>query len=133
MYTFRHVAISVSDPEASIAFYRHLGFEPATQWAADDGSLQIIHLKNGEMILELFWYAQHQPAPDTIHDTATDLPVIGTKHFGLGAESISAARANLEAKGLGTRLSPTKQARTIDSSYFFVTDPDGILVEIWGN
>ncbi len=133
MYSFRHVALSVSDTAESVEFYRKLGFEPLREYRADDGSVTISHLKNGDMILELFRYADRQPAPDSIHDTTTDLPIIGTKHFGLGASSIEAARADLTSKGLGDRLSQTKPARSADMFYFFVTDPDGILVEIWGD
>ncbi|MDF2460730.1 MAG: glyoxylase family protein [Candidatus Saccharibacteria bacterium] len=133
MYSFRHVAISVSDVDQSIAFYHHLGFEPWRDYQADDGSLAITHLRNGHMVLELFQYKNSQPAPDFIHDTDTDLPVIGTKHFGLGVDSLEEARADLTAKGLADRLGPSKPARTGPMSYFFVTDPDGILVEIWGD
>jgi glyoxylase I family protein len=133
MYSFRHVALSVANIETSISFYKLLGFTKLRDWTADDGSLTITHLKNGDMILELFRYTHHQPAPASTHSTSTDLPVIGTKHFGLGVESIQAARADLTSKGLGDKLTETKRARTASMSYFFVADPDGILVEIWGD
>ena len=39
MYSFRHVAISVSDSKRSVAFYRLLGFEPWRDYHAEDGIL----------------------------------------------------------------------------------------------
>jgi glyoxylase I family protein len=79
--------------------------------------------------LELFCYADYQPAPDTIHSTKTDLPIIGTKHFGLKVDSIEAAREDLAAKGIVDKDIAITQGRT-GPRYFFIEDPDGILVEI---
>ena len=79
--------------------------------------------------MELFCYKDHQSAPATIHATATDLPVIGTKHFGLKVDSIEMAREDLAGKGMVDKDVEIKQGRT-GPRYFFVEDPDGILVEI---
>lgn len=129
MYSFHHVCLSVTNQELSISFYKQLGFERVHLWEADDKSLTITHLKNGEMILELFCYANYMLAPDTIHSTKTDLPIIGTKHFGLRVESIEAAREDLATKGLIAKDINITQGRT-GPRYFFIPDPDGILVEI---
>ncbi len=48
MVTLHHVALSVSDMAASIAFCLDLNFEPAYHWQVDDGSLRITHLKPGQ-------------------------------------------------------------------------------------
>jgi glyoxylase I family protein len=129
MYTFHHVCLSVSDRARSVAFYEKLGFGEVYLWEAPDKSLSITHLKNQAMILELFCYADSQPAPESIHDTATDLPVIGTKHFCLQVDSIEAARQDLAAKGMVDANTEIKQGRT-GPRFFFIADPDGILVEI---
>jgi glyoxylase I family protein len=130
MYTFHHVCLSVTNRERSVAFYAKLGFEEFHFWEAEDKSLTITHLTLGNaMFLELFCHANHQPAPETIHATDTDLPVIGTKHFGLRVDSIEAARDDLAAKGIVDKNIEIKQGRT-GPRIFFIKDPDGILVEI---
>ncbi len=129
MYSFHHVALSIANRERSISFYQKLGFNQVHVWEAEDKSLTITHLKNGGVILELFCYTAFQPAPETIHSTKTDLPVIGTKHFGLKVDSIEAARQDLAAKGIVDKDIEITQGRT-GPRYFFIEDPDGILVEI---
>lgn len=64
-----------------------------------------------------------------IHATSTDLPAIGAKHFGLKVDSIEAARDELAAKGIVKPDIQITQGRT-GPRYFFIEDPDGILVEI---
>jgi len=131
MYAIHHVALSVTNRETSIAFYEKLGFRQVHFWEAEDKSLTITHLKlsDSDFILELFCFAIPKPAPDSIHTTATDLPVIGTKHFGLKVESIEAARDDLAVKGIVKPDIQITQGRT-GPRYFFTEDPDGILVEI---
>lgn len=128
MYSPHHIAFSVSNSQTSIDFYKQLGFEELSFWQAEDKSLNITHLSLNGIILELFCYAQPQPASDTIHATSTDLPIIGTKHFGLKVASIEAARANLATKGIVASDIEIKQGKWY--KYFFIEDPDGILVEI---
>ena len=56
------------------------------------------------------------------------MPIIGTKHFGLKTNSIEEARADLAAKGIVDANIEIKQGKWY--KYFFIEDPDGILVEI---
>jgi catechol 2,3-dioxygenase-like lactoylglutathione lyase family enzyme len=128
MYSPHHIAFSVSDSQISVEFYKKLGFAELSFWQEDDKSLSITHLSLGGIILELFCYANSQSAPESIHANATDLPIIGTKHFGLKTSSLEAARADLAAKGIVDANIQIKQGKWY--KYFFVKDPDGILVEI---
>lgn len=128
MYSPHHIAFSVSDSQTSVDFYKQLDFKELSFWQAEDKSLSITHLSLNGLVLELFCYADAQPAPDSIHTTATDLPVIGTKHFGLKVASIEDARADLAVKGIVSADIEIKQGKWY--KYFFIEDPDGILVEI---
>lgn len=129
MYSIHHVAISVSDRLISIAFYEKLGFKEVYLWEAEDRSLSITHLQLDNFLLELFCYSPFLQAPESIHATATDLPIIGTKHFGLRVDSIETARADLASKEIVDKDVAITQGRT-GPRYFFIEDPDGILVEI---
>lgn len=131
MYAIHHIALSTTDRTKSIEFYNKLGFQQVHFWEAEDKSLSITHLKlsDSNFILELFCFASPRPAPDSIHTTFTDLPIIGTKHFGLKVDSIEAARDDLASKGIVKPDIQITQGRT-GPRYFFIEDPDGILVEI---
>jgi glyoxylase I family protein len=61
--------------------------------------------------------------------TSTDLPIIGTKHFGLRVDSVCKAKDDLVVQGLINQSVEIKQGRT-GPRFFFIKDPDGILVEI---
>lgn len=128
MYSPHHIAFSVTDSNASVDFYKQLGFEELSFWQAEDKSISITHLALSGLVLELFCYANPQPAPNSIHDTSTDLPIIGTKHFGLKVSSIEAAHTDLTAKGIIAPDTEIKQGKWY--KYFFIKDPDGILVEV---
>lgn len=112
--------------ERSLAFYRQFGFTPALDWTAPGGSPRICHLKLGDIILELFRFAEHQPAPDSAARLETDLPRVGSKHFALQVGSIEEAKAFVEEKGWA-------EVTIVDGRtgvrYFFIPDPDGTLLE----
>lgn len=128
MFCLHHVALSVTDLDTSIAFYSGLNFEPVYSWHADDGMIRIAHLKQGEMLLELFCFENRSPAPLTSHELGSDLPRIGIKHFGLRVADIHAALKQLQTMGLADDLNVSHGRTGID--YFFIKDPDGILLEI---
>lgn len=129
MFTLHHVALSVTRLDASIAFYTTLNFEVVYRWQADDKMLSIVHLKQGELMLELFCFEHNSAAPLTSKELATDLPRIGIKHFGLRVVDIQDALQQLQNQELAEQGLKVTHGRTgID--YFFIKDPDGILIEI---
>jgi glyoxylase I family protein len=128
MYSIHHFTLSVSDAKKSEEFYSLLGFEKIKEWKAEDNSLQIVHLKNGEIILELFCYTSYQGLPDHSKVLSADLSVLGVKHFALHVESIEKAREDLSRKGVTFHTDIVKGR--IIPKYFFIQDPDGILIEI---
>lgn len=114
--------------DASLKFYGGLGFRTVMDRADPSGSPRICHLKLGEAFLELFWFEGHHPAPESAGRLDTDLPRIGSKHFALQVDSIEDAKAFVEARGWAKDLEVTKGRTGV--RYFFVPDPNGILLEI---
>lgn len=128
MFSFHHVSLSVQNLEASIRFYAVFGFEPVFRWQAEDKKLSIIHLKLGEVLLELFCFEGAAEAPQSSKVLATDLPRIGIKHFGVQVADIDAAKAHLCDLGLADGVEVVEGKTGI--RYFFIKDPSGILVEV---
>lgn len=57
MFNFNHVTISVSNLEKTFRFYQKFGFEKYKEY--HDESVDIIMLKLGSMILEIFHYQKN--------------------------------------------------------------------------
>ncbi|MGH7203755.1 MAG: VOC family protein [Candidatus Levyibacteriota bacterium] len=123
-----HITISVKNLNISESFYQTFGFKRVHYWQADDKSLEILHLKNFTIILEIFCYAMPIDAPEHTKNLTTDLQVLGVKHFALQVESLVEAKEFLEGKKIAIVTPITKGRTKVD--YFFVKDPDDILVEI---
>lgn len=126
--TFHHVALSVREISTSTEFYGAFGFKVLRSWVSEDGTLAIAHLLLDTSVLELFCFRNNVAIPATATSLESDLPVIGTKHFGLRVEDVEAFAEALRGRGVEA-LEPPKLGRT-GIKYFFVRDPDGILVEL---
>jgi glyoxylase I family protein len=126
-FTIHHVAISAIDMTKSLAFYKKFGFRIVLHWKDPGGELEIAHLKLGENYLEIFWYRDQVPAPNTAGSLATDLPRIGVKHFALMVDSVHEAKNFVENRGISSNVE-VRRGRT-GITYFFIKDPSGILVE----
>ena len=131
MFNVVHVAISVSNIEKSIDFYKRFGFKEFKSWDAEDESIKIRMLKLNDFILEIFCYKNYIELPETANSTATDLPVLGTKHFALGVSNIEKAKRWVLENKIADEV--TINVGRLGKPYFFIKDPDGILVEIIEN
>lgn len=88
-------------------------------------------LKLNNIVLEIFCYKEYKELPETAKSTATDLPVLGTKHFALGVENIEKAKEFVLQNNICQSVD-IKIGR-LGKPYFFIKDPDEILVEIIEN
>ncbi len=131
MFNVNHIAISVTNMERSMEFYKKFGFKDFKSWKAEDESIKITMLKLNNTVLEIFCYKQYKNLPETAKSTATDLPILGTKHFALGVEKIEEAKKFV----LENKICESVDIKTgrLGKEYFFINDPDGILVEIIEN
>lgn len=127
MFTFHHVSLSVRDISKSIKFYGLFGFKEVLTWRGDDNKVTVSHLKLGDMLLELFCFKNNQEPSKSSQELATDLPRIGVKHFGLKVENLKITKNKFLENGLAKEIQITQGKTGID--YFFIKDPDGILLE----
>ncbi len=127
MFTIHHVALSVTDMNNSIKFYELFGFKESYQWSSDDNSLKIAHLKLKDTFLELFCFKNYQEAPESSKELMSDLPRIGVKHFGLKVKSVHETKEFLIKNGYKDKIEIIRGKTEVD--YFFIKDPDGILLE----
>ena len=127
MFNYDHVAISVENLEKSLDFYKLLGFKPYKEYHDDD--TDIVMLRLGQARLEVFHFRDEKQLPEHARDLNTDLKTAGVKHFCLNVKDVAAAKAWLVENGLADEDAPIKPGR-LGRSYFFIRDPNGILIEI---
>ncbi len=128
MFNVNHIAISVVDSKRSIDFYKKFGFENYKSWEADDSSIKIDMLRLNNVVLEIFCYKDYKNLPETAKSTATDLPIVGVKHLALGVTDIEIGKKFVIKNELCSNIE-IKVGR-LGKPYFFITDPDGIQIEI---
>lgn len=129
MFTADHYAISVGDADKSITFYEKLEFSVIKDYHAEDGSVRIVQMKNGNFILEMFAYPDSEKLPDFVNTLGEDLKVKGAKHLGLQVQDVEKVACYFVETGL-VNEKPTICEGRLGRPYFFIKDPDGIFVEI---
>ena len=133
-----HIGICVSELERSVQFYRDvLGFEEVSrlqmQGAITErlldiagGELQAVYLKLGGTVIELLYY----PAAGHI---AVDVPRpmnrLGLSHISLTVADPDAVAQAIAHSG-GKILEQTRFAHEGVTRALFVTDPDGMRIEL---
>jgi len=129
MFDVDHVSFSVKELDKSIEFYEVFGFEVIKRYESDTKDLRLVLMKSkSNMYIDLFNYTNPKDIPNSALNLETDLPVIGTKHMGLRVKDIEAAKDFVLEKNLATEI--TINEGRLGRKYFFVQDPNGILIEI---
>lgn len=127
-FRFHHVAISVSDRERSVAFYALLGFNELRRFSIPNMGAEVVMMECGLAELEIFEFQSHKPFPEYRRNIVDDLTVLGTKHFAMSVSDLDAARQQLLGAGLGQELKIIMGGG--GKRYFFISDPDGLLIEV---
>ncbi|MDS0282609.1 VOC family protein [Haloarcula onubensis] len=132
--TAHHFAVTVSDLDRAVAFYRDtLGLDElsrfsvggeafATGVGVEGASAEFVHLDAGDARVELVEYA---PEGDATAETGLNQP--GATHLGLAVDDLDSAYA-----GLPEECETIAEPQTTESGtrICFLRDPDGTLVEL---
>ena len=129
MFDMDHVSLSVKDLEKSVAFYETFGFEFIKEYESDDKDLKLVLMKSKSgMYIDMFRYTNYTDIPASSLKLETDLPIVGTKHMGLRVKNLDEAKAFVIENELASDV--TINEGRLGRRYFFIQDPNGILVEI---
>jgi lactoylglutathione lyase len=116
---FVHTCIRVRDPEASVAFYRRLGFEPRGRLNFSSAYNIYMGLPGGGDVLEL--------TVNVGHDEPYDLGT-GYNHMAVAVQDI---HATIEQLGVEPEKPPYHPGDREDLPLIaFVADPDGYRIEL---
>ena len=129
MLKLAHIALSVSDLQNSISFYeKNFGFKCDDILEDKTLKFKIALLKRDSIILEFFQFQEFNPLPEYRKDIGSDIKTLGVKHFAFEVNNIEETYKRLNKSGVNF----ASRIQSLDSGmkYFFVRDPDGILVEI---
>ena len=132
--TAHHFAVTVSDLDRAVAFYREtLGLEVLSEFSVggdafgtgvgvDGASAQFVHLDAGDARIELVEYT---PEGDERPEGALNQP--GATHMGLEVDDLDSVYDSLP-EGVETIAEP--QTTESGTRICFLRDPDGTLVEL---
>lgn len=122
-----HVALTVSNIEKTIEFYKKFGFKEVIRWKAEDNSLIVVHLKLNNFILELFSFKDVKEGA-VEKELFEDLKHKGYRHFALKVENLEEIYSKLKEKGI-IPINQITEGKT-GIKYFFIKDPEGNFLEI---
>ena len=117
-----HIAITATDFEKSISFYRDtLGLPEAFRVNREDGAPWMAYVKTGANdFIEIF---------DGKGVAGEDTPEIGVKHVCLWVDDIEQTLSDLKNRGMDVDPQGAKTGKSRCRQYF-VQDPDGVRIEL---
>ncbi len=116
-----HLAITASDFEKSITFYRNTLGLPEAFRVDRDGSPWMAYFRTGASdFIEIF---------DGKGASADPAPEIGMKHICLWVDDIEQTLVDLQSRGLDVDPKGAKTGKSKCRQYF-IADPDGIRIEL---
>lgn len=127
MFDFDHIAISAENLEETLSFYYKFGFVLYKEY--HDENVDIVMLEFNSVFLEIFHYNENFDLPEHSKELLIDLKTIGNKHFALRVKDINEAKQWIEDKNLNNSEIKINKGR-LGRNYFFIKDPNGILMEI---
>lgn len=124
-----HIAISVSNIDKSIYFYKKVfGFNCTKRFYIESLGAEACFLENGNFVIEVFNFMDFKPLPDFKKSLLTDLKVLGVKHFAFKVKNIQKTYEYI--KNLKVEIATNITVGGSGLRYFFIKDPDGILIEL---
>lgn len=119
-----HIALTVRNLEESARFYiDHFGYVQVLNFEREDMKAKAVHLQGEYMTLELWQFRAMQPV-----ECLQDLAVQGIRHLAFAVDDLEVAVARFREKGVQC-TSPQHGAS--GHRYVFLTDPDGIPLELY--
>jgi methylmalonyl-CoA/ethylmalonyl-CoA epimerase len=122
-----HVALSVPDIAASVAWYSEmLGFREVRR-GGRAGGMQTALIQHGAIRIELFQLPDAASLPDARRNPSEDFRTHGVKHFGYEVKDVRALVDRLRAKGVNVAFEVVENPGAI---FAFVSDNAGNAVEL---
>lgn len=115
-----HVAITCSDYERSLAFYKKLGFTLIRRAWREKNQDYLTMLGCGDIVLELFEDPTASPAPTEPH--------LGLRHFAFRVTDVEETARWLNSMGIETE--PIREDKINGGRLTFFRDPDGLDLEL---
>ncbi|SLN25104.1 putative lyase [Pseudooceanicola marinus] len=125
-----HVGATVSDLDASIAWYREtFGFELLSTYGWPD--VRAAFIGRDDIRIELFQNDAAAPMSDDRRRPDTNLRIGGIGHLALGVADLDAALADLRGRQVEIVAPPREVPDGSGSRFAFIHDNEGMLVEVF--
>ncbi|NIY95646.1 bleomycin resistance protein [Salipiger sp. HF18] len=128
--SLHHVGATVSDLDASIAWYREtLGFELLSSYGWP--GVRAAFIGRGDIRIELFQNEAAAPMTDDRRKPETNLRIGGIGHLAIAVADLDAAMADLRDRQVEIVAPPREVPDGSGSRFAFIHDNEGMLLEFF--